>query len=195
MEGHSKIYFLLLIILMFPLSGISQVKPSSRFAINIGLGTEKVGIPFRKVFDFPMHSSYHLGIERRWFEDIHRSSFQSLDVFIFSNNSAGSGYSFQSSYGIVFPVFKTFYFSPSAGAGIVHLFRPKESFYLENGIYHKYDDRGIVKPDLCLNFKIGYHLNRIGLFASYQTGLQLGYSDDIVVLPRSILTIGLRYEV
>ena len=181
--------------MIVPLAGYSQKEQTSRYTLNIGLGIEKVGLPFRKVIDFPIHSSYHLGIERRWSDLSEKKAFQCLEVAVFTNSSAGSGYLLHTSCGTKIDIIKAFYFSPSAGIGLLHLFRPKESFVLENGESVLSKDRGNFYPEVLLNLKLGYQLNRMGFFGSYQTGIQFGYDDDINMLPRTFLTLGVRYEI
>ena len=194
---YRKRNFLVLLsfILIFPLSGNGQEKTRGSYALNIGFGTEKVGIPFRKVMAFPTHSSYYLGIERKWDKSGVKKHFQTLDIFAFTNNSAGSGYTIQSSFGTNIQLFRGVYFAPSIGGGFVHLFRPKESFYLVDGSYQPHSDKGKVLPNLCLNIKIGYQLKGFGLFVAYNLNTLFGYSEDVGLLPFSFLTVGARYEI
>ena len=173
---------------------ICQEDSHSRYAINIGLGMEKIGMPFREVVDFPIHSSYHVGLERKWSESPAKLGFQSLDISLFTNTSAGSGYTIQTACGTKIRIKKTFYFSPSTGFGIVHLFRPKESFVLEDGSYKENKDKGKICPLVLVNFKLAYQKNRIGLFGAYQIGLQYGYGDDMMILPKNFLNFGVIYN-
>lgn len=183
------------ILMLSGLKTCAQEKAPTRYALNIGLGTEKVGFPFRKMMAFPSHSSYYLGIERKWDKSGEKNLFQTLDIFVFKNNSAGSGYTMQSSFGSQLYLVKGVYCSPSIGVGLVHLFRPKESFSLIEGVYQSYSDRGKIYPDLCLNIKLGYQLKNLGLFGAYNLNTLFGYSDDISILPFSFLTVGARYEI
>jgi hypothetical protein len=165
----------------------------SRYSINIGIGAEKTGIPFRAIIDFPLHSSYHAGLERRWHRDKQRRTFQGIDLIFFNNTSSGSGFSFQTSYGMRLFIFKNVFFSPSGGMGIVHLFRPRESYILENGVYVPYRDKGRLRPVAQVNLKIGYLHGRAGIVGAYQAGVHYDYNGDFQFMPRNFLSIGLIY--
>ena len=191
----AKYSLLLPLVLILPVKGFGQTDNQSRYTINLGLGIEKVGIPFRRVIDFPMHSSYHLGVSRKWSKLSDKPGFQDLVLNVFTNTSAGSGYMLHTAYGVRVKILKNLYLSPSAGIGLIHLFRPKESFTLNNGIYQLSADQGHLFPEASMSLTLVYQRNKIGLFGSYQMGVQTGYNDDIKVLPRTFLTIGVMYAI
>lgn len=172
---------------------LGQEKCLSRYSANIGIGAQKTGMPFRSLVDFPLHSSYHIGVERKWHPGECRRTFQSLDLILFNNTSSGSGYAVQTAFGLRVFLFTNVYFSSSAGIGIVHLFRPKNSFVLENGVYVPHHDRGKLLPASQLNLKIGYLHGRAGIIGSYQTGLLFNYNGDLQYVPVNFLSIGLMY--
>lgn len=104
------------------------------------------------------------------------------------------GYNIKTAYVYEIRFLNSLFVSPLAGVGIVHLFRPKDSYLLENGVYKLYNDRGIIRPEAHLGLKLGYNLNKIEVFGSYQAGFQYGYYEDIQLLPFTYLVIGLSYE-
>jgi len=170
MKRCTTLALIVVMLLSFRITGSAQTEVISRYAINIGIGREKVGIPFRKVFDFPAHSSYYLGFERRWSKNAQHAAFQTLDTYVVTNTSAGSGYALQSALGYEIKFLNTFYFSPSAGLGILHLFKPKQSFMQVDGSYEASTDYGKVYPEIFLNLKLGNQLKQFGVFDSYQAG-------------------------
>ena len=191
-----KASFFFLFILMFSvIPTIAQDKVLSRYSFSAGLGAEKVGIPFREMVEFPVHSAYYLSVERKWSDKASKSGYQSIDVYLFSNFSAGLGNSIQTSYGRKINLVKNLFIDPSGGIGVIHLFRSKEGYFLESGAYRIYDDRGIIRPELHLGMKLGYSLGKIDMFGSYQASLMYRYGWDAEILPRTFLILGMRYEV
>ena len=173
----------------------AQEKTIPRYSFNIGLGAEKVGIPFRKMFDLPVNSAYHIGIQRRWSLEPGKSGYQSLDMYFFSNYSAGLGNNIQTSCGSKFYLIKNLFISPFGGIGIIHLFRPKDSYFLEDGIYKLYNDKGIIRPEAHIGMKVGHSAKKIDIFGSYQASVMYGYGKGVKLLPRTFLIIGMRYSI
>ncbi len=159
----------------------------------LGIGRQKTDIPFRQAFSFPIHSSYHIGLERDWTRNKPKPIYQSLDMNFFVNNSTGSGYQVQTQLGINWFRYGSFHAKTQAGFGLMHLFHPKRVFSLNGGNINELRDSGMFRPTADLKLQIAYSRTALTFFAAYQMTAVFRYNEDLPVLPINYLNFGLLF--
>ena len=190
-------YLLVCMICLFPLIGAAQTgrgKNEHPISIKVDVGHQKVGFPFRRPFEGAYHLYVNVGADRVWKEKDRHTSYQTLDISAFQNESSGSGYMIGSNYGHQYRVFDRLFVAGEAGIGMVHVFRPKETFELENGRYQRTKDWGKIHPAVNFVIQPMYQTGKIGFYLRYKIVAEFLYNDDAVVYPQTMFSLGLRYS-
>ena len=190
-------YLLACMICLFPLMGVAQVerdKSEHPISVKMNVGHHKVGFPFRRPFEGAYHFYINLGADRVWKKKDRYTSYQTLDIGGFINESSGSGYMISSNYGHRYRILNRLFVAGEAGIGVVHIFRPKETFELENGRYKRTKDWGKIHPAVNFTIQPEYQLGKIGFHFQYKIVAEFLYNDDAIVYPQTLLSLGLRYS-
>ena len=169
---------------------------SNRYTLKFETGHQRVGFPFRKPFANPYHFYVGIGAERVWKSKTKHSTYQTLDLGYFQNQSSGSGYHVLSNYGYRYFVSKSISVSGEAGLGFIHLFRPNAVYEMkDNGTYEQIRDWGKIHPSVDFNLQFGYQPNQLSLFIEYNIVSEFLYNDDAIFYPQTFFSLGLRYKI
>ncbi|MBT3243126.1 MAG: hypothetical protein HN352_08245 [Bacteroidetes bacterium] len=186
----------LIIVILCDTYSLGQVRTDhlSIYSIYIGIGRQKIDLPGRSLFAFPVHSSFHFGLQRSWSQSSSSPFYQTVDLSIYENASAGSGYLILSHSGYQTPSLFDLSAIFELGAGFAHLFRPKRLFELNEGSFTEIVDLGQIKPGFSLKVGLDYTVKQLSIFVRYEILSLLKYNEDIKVLPMTFLNLGLKYN-
>lgn len=175
--------------------GFSQNTNSyGRYSVGAGFGRQKVGFPMLELLAFPPHSSFWAEVCRDYTTDSDHPWYQTLGVYTFVNNSAGSGYQLESNIGKKIHLKGSLYLLPEIGFSLVHRFHPKQIFAQDGAQFNQLKDRGIIRPGVNFRCSVAYQTKAVMILLSYQLTTEFFYSESIPVLPVNYLHLGVRYK-
>ncbi|MBN2892644.1 MAG: hypothetical protein JXL97_12320 [Bacteroidales bacterium] len=183
---------LFFVTILLSINSLAQDKTSS---IYFQFSDKSVTLyPFYKTFSVGFAPALTFGAEKDFFVKNNYTFFYASDYTFYKHNMIGNGHSINLNIGYKNNILNNLYIDCMSGINLISFFTAREDLSLnENGEYEKTNPVHF-NFGININLGIGYQINRCAIFSQYSYMLQGKYNNILPILPTSLLSIGLKYQ-